>query len=312
MVRKLNSIDEIASEQLSLVTRQQLIEAGYTRAQIAGLLQSGALRVVRPRVYATIGSVRSWERETLAGVLAVGRGAVASHAAGARLWEWVHRPAYGGSVLVKSDFGLHLRGVRRTTILPDDDVAERRGIPCTSFERTLCDCTTLLSPFQLGRVLDDGLRRGVASLAQLERCAVRLDSGRGRRLAVVKQLLAQRDANFHPGGSASELDVLQIIRDAGLPPPIQQLGVTVEGHTYFPDYAWPGQRVFAEYYGLAVHSGASAVARDNDRLSALSAAGWYPLIFDETTTPRTIVERLTKVLLKRSPSDGADERLLSA
>jgi hypothetical protein len=312
MVRKLSWIDDIASKQRSLVTRQQLIGAHYSAEQIAGLLRSGALRVVRPRVYATVGSVRTWEQELLARVLAVGRGAVASHAGSARLWEWVHRPEDALPVLIKADFSLGIRGVRRTTILPDDDVTERRGIPCTSFERTLCDCTPLLSPFQLGRVLDDGLRRGVASLKQLERCAVRLDSGRGRRLTVVKQLLAQRDADFHPGGSGSELDVLQVIRDAGLPLPVQQLAVEVEGRTFFPDYAWPERKVFAEYYGLAHHSGASAVAHDNDRLSALVAIGWRPLVFDETTSERTMVARLRRVLTRAAPSDGVTDDRLSA
>jgi hypothetical protein len=312
MARNLNSIDEIASEQRSLVTRAQLIAAGYTEEQIKALIGNSALRTVRPRVYATVGSVRSWEQELLAGVLGVGRGAIASHAASARLWEWVHRPEFAISLLVKTDFSLHVHGVRRTTILPDDDVTERLGIPCTSFERTLCDCTADLTPFQLGRVLDDGLRRGVVSLKDLERCALRLDSGRGRKLSVIKVLLAQRDESFNPGGSGSELDVLQVIRDAGLPLPVQQLAVTVEGRTFYPDYAWPSLRVFAEYYGLAVHSGASAVARDNDRLSALVAAGWHPLIFDETTTERKMVERLRRVLTQGTPSDGAVENRLSA
>jgi len=312
MTAKLTAIDEVAREQRSLVTREQLLAADFSRWEIAGLLRTRALRVVRTRVYATVGSVRCWEQDLLAAVLAAGDGAVAWVGAAARLWAYVHRPEDAVSVLVKSDFSRRQRGVHRTTILPGDDVTTVSGVPCTSFERTLCDCTSLLTPFQLGRVLDDGLRRGVASLKQLERCAVRLDSGRGRRLSVVKGLLAQRDADFHPGGSASELDVLRIIRDAGLPLPVQQLPVSVEGRTYYPDFAWPDRRIFAEYYGLAVHSGASSVSRDNDRLSALVAAGWRPLVFDETTAERTIVERITQVLLQTTPSDGDVEQRLSA
>ena len=215
-------------------------------------------------------------------------------------------------MLVKSDFSLRQRGVHRTTILPPDDVTTVAGVPCTSFERTLCDCTTLLTAFQLGRVLDDGLRRGVASLKQLERCAVRLDSGRGRRLTVVKELLAERDANFHPGGSASELDVLRVIRDAGLPLPVQQFPVHVEGHRYELDFAWPDRMIFVEYSGLAVHSGASAVSHDNERTSALSAVGWRGLVFDETTPERRIVQRITQLLSRATPSDGAIEQRLSA
>jgi hypothetical protein len=73
----------------------------------------------------------------------------------------MYLPEHGIEICVVNDFPVEIRGIRvhRTTRLHDDDVAERRGVPCTSFERTLCDCTTRLSLFQLGRVLDDGLRR---------------------------------------------------------------------------------------------------------------------------------------------------------
>ena len=98
------------------------------------------------------------------------------------LWEFVHRPEDTIDVTLESEFTPKRRGLHRTTILPDEDRTVRSDIPCTTFERTLCDCTTLLSPFQLGRVLDDGLRRGEASLAKLQKCAARLDSGPGRRL----------------------------------------------------------------------------------------------------------------------------------
>ena len=255
--------------------------------------------------------MRTWQQDMLVAVLAVGDGAFASHAAAARLWEYVHRPEDATNVLIRADYTPRLRGAHRTTILPDDDVTTRHGVPCTSFERTLCDCSALLTAFQLGRVLDDGLRRGVASLRQLERCAVRLDSGRGRKLSVIKTLLAQRDQSFNPGGSGSELDVLQVIRDAELPLPVQQFHVFAGGRPYDLDFAWPEQKVFAEYYGLAVHSGPSAVSHDSRRMSALVALGWRGLVFDETTPDRVVIEQL-KAVLSTSPSVGDAARRESA
>jgi len=306
MDAKLREIDETASQQWSLVTRQQLIDCGLKPGRISVLLRTRVLRPVRLRVYATLGSHRTWQQEVMAGVLAAGDDAVASHSAAARLWHYLQRPESQVEVTLKSDVSFGRRGVHRTTILPDEDVTERSGIPCTSFERTLCDCTTLLSPFQLGRVLDDGLRRGDASLARLQRCAARLDSGPGRRLGVVKHLLAMRDASFDPGGSASELKVLQVIRDAGLPVPVQQHRVRVRDRTYILDFAWPEQRLLVEYYGLAVHSGASAVAYDNERLRALVGAGWRPLVFTDDTPDRQIVGDVANAL-RWTPSVGALE-----
>ena len=121
-----------------------------------------------------------------------------------------------------------------------------------------------------------------------------LDSGPGRRLRVIQQLLAERDASFNPGGSASELRVLAVLREAGIPAPVQQFRVRVDSHWYELDFAWPEQRVFAEYYGLAVHSGASAVAYDNSRLTAMVGEDWRPLVFTDSTPDHEIIKRTNR------------------
>jgi hypothetical protein len=297
----LETVHATACRQWALVTRQQLLDAEISPKEIAALLHSGALRRAGYRVYSTFGAPPAWEQTALAAVLSVGAGAIASHAAAARLWEFAYLPLDGLDVTIlvdgESSFGARRPGLHRTRVLPDADVAERAGIPCSTFERTLCDCTTRLSSFQLGRVLDDGLRRNVASLERLTKCVFRLDSGPGRRLQVVKELLAQRDGSFNPGGSASELRVLSVLRDAGLPAPVQQYRVRVESSSYELDFAWPEQRVLAEYYGLAVHSGASAVAHDNSRLTALVTAGWKPLVFTDASPDHEIVRRVTSALI---------------
>jgi hypothetical protein len=311
MAPKLRAIDELASGQWSLVTRQQLVEVGFARTRIAVLLRTGALRFVRPGIYATLGSKREWQQRLMASVLTCGDGAVASHSSAARLWDFVHRPEDLVEVLVRGSFHRGIQGVHRTTILADEDVSTRSGIRCTSFERTLCDCTTVLSPFQLGRVLDDGLRRREASLVRLHRCAARLDSGPGRRLGVIKDLLGQRDASFNPGGSASELHVLKVIRNAGLPEPVQQHPVRAGGKSYVLDFAWPAQKVYVEYYGLAWHSGASAVEYDSDRQTDLVGVEWRPLVFTDASSDAQIVRGVANALSTRQ-SDGGIEHRMSA
>jgi very-short-patch-repair endonuclease len=92
---------------------------------------------------------------------------------------------------------------------------------------------------------------------------------------------------------------------------VQQYPVRAGGHPYQLDFAWPDRMVVVEYNGLAVHSGASAVAHDNERMSELSALGWRVLVFDETTPARRIVEQVTK-LLATSPTVGDVEHRMSA
>jgi hypothetical protein len=118
-------------------------------------------------------------------------------------------------------------------------------------------------------------------------------------MSVVRSLLATRGVDFDPGGSRSELQVLDVFRRAGLPMPVQQLRIRSGSKHYRPDFAWPDHKVLAEYYGLPFHVGAGAVVADSARLTALSAAGWLPLVFTHASTDSEIVERTSAALRQR-------------
>ena len=293
-------MEAVLASQHGLVTLAQLRRGRVGKDQRRRLVERKTLRRVRPGVYALVGASETWERGLAAAVLSVD-GAIASHAAAARLWSFAPRPEDAYEITVNGDSHIHRRGVavHRSGILDEKDVVERQGIACTSFERTLCDCTTRLSKFQLGRVLDDGLRRGVVSLRRLERCAERLESAPGRHMTIARALLAERGIGFEPGGSRSELYVLEVLRRARLPLPVQQYRVKIGARTYRPDFAWPDHRIFAEYYGLPFHTGPTAVVADSERLTALSADGWLPLVFTSASTDREIVERTIAALTQR-------------
>ena len=64
-----------------------------------------------------------------------------------------------------------------------------------------------------------------------------------------------------------------------------------DGTTYRPDFAWPDRKVFAEYYGLAVPLGASAVVARQRAADRAVGAGWLPLVFTDASSDREIVER---------------------
>jgi hypothetical protein len=301
MASHLALFESTLAAQLSLVTRQQLIDAGLTRAQIRTLLRQQILRVMRPQVYGLVGVADSWTRGLLAVVLSC-EGAIASHAAAAGLWALEPRPEPRFEISVEAGRAPELEGVtvHRSRTLCPEDIVVRHGVPCTSFERTICDCTTLLSQFQLAQALDDGLRRSIANLDRLRRCCERNESGPGRRMSKVRTLLVERGAAFNPGGSRSELQILEVFRRAQLPEPVQQLRIRVSGRTYRPDFAWPDHMVFAEYYGMPHHTRTSAVVADSKRLTALSAAGWLPLIFTHASSDREIVESTSAALTQRA------------
>jgi hypothetical protein len=301
MHANLSAVGDLTSAQLALVTNDQLRERGITKQQLSTLVTRRVLERVRPGVYAMMGAPKSWEQGLLTALLSVGRYAAASHASATQLWVCRYRLDERYEITVASDQRPRLKGVRthRSTRLDPADVVVRSGIRTTSFERTICDCTTRLSSFQLGRNLDDGLRRGVASLQRLKECAERLESGPGRHMSVVRELLAKRGIDYNPGDSGSELRVLDLYVKAGIPRPVQQLRVKLGVETYDLDFSWPDAMVFAEFYGGPFHIGASAVAYDSRRLTSLVAAGWTPLVFTDDSSNAEIVERTAAVLASR-------------
>ena len=293
------------ASQYGLVTLDQLREH-LSDDRTRSLVRRQVLRRLRPRVFGLVGAPESWERGLLAVVLSV-EGSVASHSSAARLWNFDPRPEDRYETTVKGDHRSVMRGVRvhRSAILGDEDLVARQGIPCASFERTLCDCTTILTEYQLGRVLDDGLRRGVASLSRLSSCSERLESAPGRHMTIVRSMLRSRGIGFDPGGSRSELYLLELFRRARLPLPVQQLRVKVGSKTFRPDFAWPDSKVFVEYYGLPFHIGASAVVADSERLTALAAVGWLPLVFTHASPDREVIVRTVAALNQRGVGDTA-------
>jgi very-short-patch-repair endonuclease len=293
--------ESVLASQDGLITLGQLRDGGLGEERIRRLVVRNVLRRVRPRVFGLVGAGESWERGLLAAVLSV-EGAAASHSSAARLWRFAVRPEDRYEITVGREIYVTRRGVgiHRSGTIDRIDVTNVERIPCTSFERTVCDCTTILSPHQLGRVIDDGLRRRVASLPRLRDCLERTESAPGRHMSVIRALLSDRGIGFEPGGSRSELDVLDVLRRAGLPDPVQQYRVKVGSKTYRPDFAWPEHKVIVEYYGLPFHIGASAVVADSQRLTALSADGWLPLVFTPASSDREIVERTTEALALRA------------
>lgn len=292
--------ENVLVSQHGLVTLDQLRAGEISDEQAHRLVHQKVLRRVRPRVFGLVGARDSWERGLLAVVLSVD-GSLASHASAARLWNFTPRPEDRYEITLGRERRARVRGValHRSGTLTDEDGARREDIACTSFERTLCDCTTLMSEYQLGRALDEGLRRGVASLRRLRSCAERLESGPGRRMSVVRSLLVARAIGFQPGGSNAEVYLLEVFRRARLPLPVQQYRVKIGAKTFRPDFAWPEYKVFAEYYGLPFHIGASAVVSDSERLTALAADGWLPLVFTSASSDREIVERTVAALHQR-------------
>ena len=199
--------------------------------------------------------------------------------------------AYLWSVAVPSGFGIEVdaqacgiatsrggsrhrsEGLRgRRLELPPEHVTVLDGITITVPARTWIDCAPLVSYTDLVAMGDAILRSGLASLAEL---SAMVTWGRGRRgIRVARRALPILDAGAE---SPPESWVRALLIDDGIPRPMCNLEVAVDGWTFRLDLAWPDRKVAVEYDGEE-HHGPDQAGHDRWRRALLRKAGWTIIV----------------------------------
>lgn len=296
-MRDLSSVSEIAAAQHGIITCSQLEAAGCTPRVLRRLTGDGSVRRVRRGVYVIAGAPRSWEQSLLAAVMSCGESAVASHWSAALLHAMPNTGPMPHEMTVprRRQPGRRARGVHRTLVLDDLDITELRGVPVTSYERTLCDLTARWNRHQLARALDEGIRSGRASVDRLRLTIRRLESGPGRRPAVINELIAER-RGLNPLESGAERRLLELIRSVGLPEPANQVQVAARGRQMRLDFAYLEARVAIEFDGFQPHSTRTAFVRDRRRVTDLGLMGWKVLVFTAESADVEVVDSIARAL----------------
>lgn len=268
-----SALSATAASQHGVFTRRQAIAAGYPVRTIAYRLRTHAWEAVDYGVYRTAGTPGSWHQRLLAACLA--GPAVASHRAAARLW---HAPGVEDAPVEVTAFR-HRRRSRRSDVVWHESVRlvpyERRmidGIPVTEPARTLLDLGALEDDTALVTTFDDFIRRGLTSVeaveARLEQLGeLRLGSSR------VKAVIRRRrgDTGAVPE-SILESKFDQLIRRAGLPPPVRQFEVRDAAGNLVgrADFAYPAHRILIEVQSVRFH-GPERHEEEDRRRAALAA-----------------------------------------
>jgi hypothetical protein len=162
------------------------------------------------------------------------------------------------------------RGIRvHRTRLGSGDVEVRSGVPVSAAARTAWDVCSLESTRTAVAALDAMVRSRALSRPDLQRL---VGSGVGRwgaaRVRRAVELVDERSES----PPESWLRVTFVL--AGLPSCVPQFDV-VAGGVFLGrvDFAWPEARLVVEYEG-AYHFRGVQIARDDDRIARLLAAGW--------------------------------------
>jgi hypothetical protein len=267
------TIRAVAARQHGLVHRPQLLGLGVSAHEVARRLGTGRLELLHPGVYYLDSAPATWKTLVLAGVLAAGPDALASHRTAAVMWDF---DAIRGRMIEVTvpyrespepeDVILH-----RTRRTNPERVAD--GIPITSPEKSLLDLARFIPERTLQKAARSAVRKGITTPEMMD-LAIRTHGGRGvagtRKFRRVVAFVADDQS-----GSVSEIDLKHLVMNAPVPRPIQQLKVRLpDGANAFPDFAWPDRLRIVEADGFESHGTPEAMQHDLRRQNQLMDLGW--------------------------------------
>ncbi len=272
-------VQALAEEQHSVVSVEQMMECGASRTWIARRAADGFILREGPSVWRIAGVRRTFETQAMAAVLSVRGPALVSHRSAAFLHgiEPVLEPVTLEIVVPRHRRPRRRMGIRVHESLAFDlaEPAEREGIPITGVSRTILDCAPMFE--RPVRLLDDALRQRMVTWEELWRCYL-AHNVVGRNVRPFREILLQRDGNAPPVGEFASR-MAEMLIGAGLPQPVFEHPVVVDGHEYFLDLAWPSRMVAVECNDAGSHHTPKAFRRDPMKRNRCERAGWLYLEF---------------------------------
>lgn len=288
------AVCRLAEQQHGLVSTRQLRDLGIGRKTVERAVARGHLVWVRRRVLHICGTPSSPLAPIAAACLALDGEAVASHRSAATLHGFAAFLPEPVEITVFDRRPPRLSGVQahHGGILVADDIAVVRGIPATTPARTLVDLAASLTRPRLDRVLDEAERSGLARYDDVADCLHRLGSSGRSGAHKLRTLLADRIAVE----SHLEQTWLQRLRRAGIPQPMTQHQLVVDGQVLLIDFAWPDYRVGLEIDGWTPHRVRGAFDNDRRRDLLFRLASWTVLRATSRTDPTLLLRALSEAL----------------
>jgi very-short-patch-repair endonuclease len=266
-------LSELARRQHGVVGREQLLRIGWSKDEVNWRLRAGRLHRLHGGVYAVGHRRLAKQGLWMAAVLASGPDALLSHHTAAALWGI--RGYSGGQIHVSVPRkSTSTRRIRRHFLeVPDDERAEKDGIPATSVHRTIFDLAASAS-------LDDvvAMIKEAEYLRRYDRLSLPdlLERYPGKRGSRKLRLALVRITEEPTGRKRSKLEqrFVPFLRRHNLPLPRFNDPILLGSKRYVVDCHWPGTRQIVELDGWQGHSTRSAFQDDRSRDRVLHVAGY--------------------------------------
>ncbi len=256
------------------------------RMALYRLVQTGALQIVLPGVFAAPGAVSpdTWLRALCAwcpqGVLHE-RTAMA-------LWLGEPPPVVRLAVATRRAAP---RGVTLTSRrIPIEFVTRRDGLTLASPAYAATECAA----WDGGERLMTGMREGLIHPDQLQPALTALAGTAGQRIR--SPIVAASRQN--PWSFAERL-LQKILREAGITGWVANQAIRINGRRYHPDILFPDHRLVVEFDGYAEHSKRRQFQTDHDRRNVFAIGQHWMLSFtweDITQRPEHVVSTVKAML----------------
>ena len=273
----MNDFDRLLARQYGVFSRAQARQSGLTDRQIDRRLAMGRFITIGPGV-CRIASAPRTDLGDLLGATLRTRG-IASHRSAAALYRLIPKHPKSPEVTVGPGSSYRRDVVaHRSFDLEPTDIVLVDGIRTTSPARTLLDVASTFSLRRLEVATHDAVTRGLTDpdsiVGMLSRVSRKGRPG-GPRLRTVLDRLGWTDACESP----LETRLLQELLDHGLPTPVRQHRLVIEGRAIRLDFAYPPEKIALEADGYAAHAARKAFERDRSRNNLLTLHGWLVLRF---------------------------------
>jgi len=275
-----HALGRTATSQHGLLTVSQGKLLGVGRGAAQYRRRSGMYERRARGVDAIAGTVRTWQQDAAAAQLAVGALAAVSHRSASRVWGL---GTFDAPIEITAPYerSPDVAGVivHRSGDLDPVHVDRVGDLLVTSVARTLVDLGAVLPDFLVERVVERACGRGLTTTAELTSLLAVLGKKGRRGVGVLRRVLNDRPQTSLPYESEMEERFVSILRDHGLPVPQSQYCVTINGHSYRLDFAYPEAMVAIEIDGFAYHSSHTAFEGDRVRQNELVRVGWRVIRF---------------------------------
>jgi very-short-patch-repair endonuclease len=249
-------IARLAARSHGVVTREELIRADLTQAQIRSRLAAGSLISLHRGVFRVGHTAPSLEARYVAAVKAGGEGSLLCGRAAAHLLGLLKRAPRQPEVLTtrrRSPSGVT---TRRCRVIDRRDATIWRGVPVTNAPRTIVDLAAVLRADGLARAFHEAVVKHRARPETVEAILGRRHNWPGAR-ELRRVIWGGEPVSL----SKLESSFIAVLRRARLPLPRTNIPVGA----YYVDCRWPEHRLTVELDSYRYHRTRHAWEQDRQR-----------------------------------------------